>query len=93
MKCHPSRTRIIAAPATGSVSNAASTTGAVSGASTGLRGRVVDRVRASADSTQYVVEIGEGLSWQCTGALKDELDIGAAVVLDLSPEHLHLFKP
>ena len=26
-------------------------------------------------------------------ALKDELEVGAAVVLDLAPEHLHLFKP
>jgi iron(III) transport system ATP-binding protein len=81
MKCHPSRTRIEPA-----------STAAAAGA-TGLRGRIVDRVRVSADNTQYVVEIGEGISWQCSGALSQQLDIGATVTLDLSPEHLHLFKP
>ena len=86
MKCHPSRTRITSATSAAGGAGAASS-------NTGLRGRVVDRVRVSADSSQYVVEIGEGISWQCTGALKDELEVGAAVVLDLAPEHLHLFKP
>ena len=80
MKCHPSRTRIQAAGSS-AVSDAA-----------GLSGRIVDRVRASADSTQYVVEIGDGHTWQCTGALKEQLDIGTTVVLDLAPEHLHLFR-
>ena len=80
MKCHPSRTRIQAAGSS-AVSDAA-----------GLSGRIVDRVRASADSTQYVVEIGDGHTWQCTGALNEEIEIGTAVVLDLAPEHLHLFR-
>ena len=80
MKCHPSRTRILAAG-----SSAESD-------ATGLSGRVVDRVRVSADSTQYVVEIGDGHTWQCTGALNEQLEIGTAVVLDLAPEHLHLFR-
>ena len=80
IKCHPSRTRIQAAGS-----------GAASDPK-GLSGRIVDRVRASADSTQYVVEIGDGHTWQCTGALKEQLAIGTAVVLDLAPEHLHLFR-
>jgi ABC-type Fe3+/spermidine/putrescine transport system ATPase subunit len=80
MKCHPSRTQI----ETAGISSAS--------AVPGLSGRVVDRVRVSADSTQYVVDIGTGITWQCTGRQKQELDIGTAVVLNLAPEHLHLFR-
>jgi len=80
MKCHPSRTQIEEAGIAAAI------------ATPGLGGRIVDRVRVSADRTQYVVEIGAGITWQCTGRQKQELDIGTAVVLNLAPEHLHLFR-
>ena len=79
IKCHPSRTQV-------------DVVGAATGATTGLSGRIVDRVRVSAESTQYVVEIGAGITWQCTGRQKQALDIGTNVVLNIAAEHLHLFR-
>ena len=76
MKCHPSRTRVAATGGTGE----------------GLRGRIVDRARASADSTQYVVELDGGASWHCTGSLAGELAVGTNVLLTVTPDQIHLFE-
>ena len=61
-------------------------------AATGLPARVLDRIRVSEDGVQYVVELADGNTWLCGGALTEVHAPGASVGLRVAPDHLHLFE-
>lgn len=57
-----------------------------------MPGTVVDKVRSSEGSVQYIVELAPGITWQCAGEAQGERPIGAGVTLQLPAEHIHLFE-
>src|SRR5690606_10845161 len=58
----------------------------------GLPGTVVDRVRSSEGSTQYIVELADGSAWQCAAESEVGPGIGSRVHVRLAPAHIHLFE-
>ncbi len=61
-----------------------------SGAS--LHGKVVDVVRVSDASDQYVIELPGGRMWQCVEGTMGKQDIGNSVHLEVLSQHIHLFE-
>ena len=57
-----------------------------------LPGTVVDRVRSSEGTVQYIVELSPGVNWQCAAEASVERAVGEHVGMKVDGKHIHFFE-